>query len=400
MSLDLEQVASQIADMAESLQARKADRETKLKFALNIMGSLPEDSSNLKRKIEESKTTWLVAGVTENVGIHRKPVPCPDDLTVVATDGSQIDVDRHYSAHCFLINIGIVQLDYGRNADAQLTNRPLLYFKDEDMVIASDDGRKQVIEGPLLGLKRTVEEFRVMTEQAKLLPELSPALLLVDGSLILWGIMGQAYPDFVIQELLIDGFIAQLDDLKKINARKKLALASYISFPRSTDVVNTLRIAMCPFEPVNCDVNCPATKGHKECDAVDGLLDRELFDELLAPGERSAIFSSRSSVVEKYYRDNEIHFFYVKIDSEIARVEVPLWIAVNKELTDLVHTAVVEQCRKGIGYPVALSEAHEQAVVMDIDRRQFWMLVERYYAGDELALNTSAKQKSKKMRWI
>jgi hypothetical protein len=400
MSLDLEQVALQIADMAESLHERKADRETKLKFALHTMRSLPEDISILKRKIEESKTTWLVAGVTENVGLHHKPVPCPDDFTVVATDGSQIDVDRHFSTHCFLINIGLVRLDYGRNADALLTNRPLLYFKDEDMVIASDDGRKQVIEGPLLGLKRTVEECRVMTSQAKLLPDLSPVLLLVDGSLILWGIVGQAFPDFVIQELLVDGFITQLDELKKMSARKKLALASYISFPRSTDVVNTLRIAMCPFQPVNCDVHCPATKGYKECDAVDGLLDRELFDELLTTGERSAIFSSRSSVVEKYYTDNEIHFFYIKIDDEVARVEVPLWIAADKELTDFVHTAVLDQCRKGMGYPVALSEAHEQAVVTEIDRQQFWMLVERYYAGGEMALNISAKQKSKKMRWI
>ena len=105
MSLDLEQVASQIADMADSLHARKADREQKLNFALDLVRSLPEDAGKLKRKIEESKTTWLVAGVTENIGICRQPVPCPGDVTVVATDGSQIDVDRHYSAHCFLINI-------------------------------------------------------------------------------------------------------------------------------------------------------------------------------------------------------------------------------------------------------------------------------------------------------
>lgn len=400
MSLDLEQVASQIADMADSLQARKADREVKLNFALNLVKSLPEDIDKLKRKIEESKTTWLVAGVTEGIGVTRQPVPCPEDTTVVATDGSQIDVDRHYSAHCFLINIGIVRLDYGRSADAQLSSRPLLYFKDDDMVIASEDGKKQIIEGPLLGLKRTIEECRVLTEQAEHLPEVSPALLLVDGSLILWGIMGQTYSDFVIQDLLVDGFIAQLDELKNISARRELALASYVSFPRSTDVVNALRIAMCPFEPVNCDVNCPATKGHRECDAVDGLLDRELFGEHLAPGERSALFSSRSSVVGKYYREHEVHFFYVKIDGEVARVEVPLWVAANKELTDFVHTMVLEQCEKGMGYPVALSEAHEQAVVTNIDRSQFWMLVEQFYSGGELVLNTSAKQKSKRMRWI
>jgi hypothetical protein len=69
-------------------------------------------------------------------------------------------------------------------------------------------------------------------------------------------------------------------------------------------------------------------------------------------------------------------------------------------LTDFVHTMVLEQCKKGMGYPVALSEAHEKAVVTDVDRSQFWRLVEQFYSGGDLALTTSAKQRSKRMRWI
>jgi hypothetical protein len=400
VSLDLEQVAAQIAEMAETLEARRVDRDVKLNFALNTMRSLPEDIDKLKKKIDESKTTWLVAGLTESITSCRQPVSCPEDNIVLATDGSQIDVDRHYSTRCFLLNIGVVRLDYGNNADARLSSIPLLYFKDDDMVIAADDGRQQVIEGPLLGLKRTVEECRVLTEEGKQLPDALPALLLVDGSLILWGIVGQAYPDYVVQELLVDGFIKQLDELKALSMHRKLALASYVSFPRSTDVVNAIRIAICPFETVDCDKNCPATNGHRECDAVDSLLDRELFDRLLSQGERSALFISRSSVVGKYYGDNEIRFFYVKINGEIARVEVPLWVAVSKELTDFVHTMVLEQCKKGMGYPVSLAEAHEMAVVTEVDRSRFWRTVEQYYSGDKMVLNLSAKQKSKRMRWI
>ena len=112
------------------------------------------------------------------------------------------------------------------------------------------------------------------------------------------------------------------------------------------------------------------------------------------------MFISRSSVVEKYYGDNEIRFFYIKIDGEIARVEVPFWVAANKEMTDFVHTTVLEQCRKGMGYPVSLAEAHEKAVITEIDRSQFWRTVEQFYFGDRMALNLSEKQKSKRMRWI
>jgi hypothetical protein len=37
----------------------------------------------------------------------------------------------------------------------------------------------------------------------------------------------------------------------------------------------------------------------------------------------------------------------------------------------------MDQCAKGRGYPVALSEAHEQAVVRAADRRSFDELVRR-----------------------
>jgi hypothetical protein len=39
--------------------------------------------------------------------------------------------------------------------------------------------------------------------------------------------------------------------------------------------------------------------------------------------------------------------------------------------------AVMNQCAKGMGYPVALSEAHEQAVVRAGDRRAFVELARR-----------------------
>ena len=108
--------------MAGTLEARRADRKVKLDFALNAIQSLPDDIGKLKKKINESKTTWLVAGLTESVSTCWQPVPCPEDVIVLATDGSQIDVDRHYSAHCFLLNIGVVRLDYGNNPDARLSN--------------------------------------------------------------------------------------------------------------------------------------------------------------------------------------------------------------------------------------------------------------------------------------
>jgi hypothetical protein len=223
-----------------------------------------------------------------------------------------------------------------------------------------------------------------------------PTLLLLDGSLILWGLAGQNYPEYIKQALVNEGFLIYLDEIRKLSQIKQLAIAAYISYPRSTEVANILRLALCPYEPVDCDRYCSGRQGHRECDAMAGVLDRDIFNQLLLPGERSAIFASRSSIVKERYGIHATNFFYMKIDEEeVARVEIPLWVAQNKELILLAHALIWQQCKQGQGYPIALSEAHEKAVVTTADREQFWELVE-----ESITLRCSAKSKSKRNRWI
>jgi len=400
MSLDLSKLVSQIVDLATSLKSRVGGRQAKLEFALKTLTACAADLNALKQKVESSKTTWLVAGLKESIDQGQMAPHCTDDYIALASDGSHIDVDRHQSAHCFLINIGIAQLQYGQNPDAQLLNFPSLYFKDGEVAIISADGRQIPIEGQILGIKRGIEECRWLAERVKEVNADLPLVALLDGSLILWRLSEQVYPDYVVRELLVDGFLKYLSQLRVISRRRQLAVASYISYPRSTEVVNLLRLAICPHLPVDCDRYCSGKFEGRECDAVGGLLDRDLFPRLLAPGQRSALFSNRSSVVAKYYGANEINFFYVRLDGEIARVEVPLWVAEDEQLVGLVHSAVVDQCRRGLGYPVALSEAHEQAVVNVADREQFWELVKQILGDDGIFLESSAKSESKRARWI
>ncbi len=54
----------------------------------------------------------------------------------------------------------------------------------------------------------------------------------------------------------------------------------------------------------------------------------------------------------------------------------------------------------GKGYPVALSEAHEQAVVTGADRENFWQLVESSLVDEHLPSLSSAKSQSKRTRWV
>jgi GNAT superfamily N-acetyltransferase len=400
MSLDLTKVAAQVGSMVARLKASGEERRKRLQTALDTLNDKSIDLEGLKKKIDASQTTWLVAGLVDGLGPRYKAPPLPPEFSVIATDGSHIDVDRHQSTRCYLINIGAVVLDYGANPQALLDNFPALYFGDEELVIAPGGrGRAQPIEGALLGIKRGVDECHRLAALAKELPKDSSSLALVDGSLILWGLAGQTYPDFVTEALLVKGFLRHLEEMKRLNAERRLALASYISFPRSADVVNALRVALCPHDIIDTDKDCGECTS-RECEAVAGVQDRELFASILDEGERSALFSSQSKIVRDHYGGHWVYFFYLRVDGEIARVEVPQWVAQDETLLDLTHGLVLDQCRRGQGYPVALAEAHEQAVVTGADRESFWQLVELLLIGEHLPAPTSAKSFSKRTRWV
>jgi len=399
VSLDLVKLASQATTMVARLKEGRAERQQRLHYARQIFGDEAVDLEKLKRKIAASRTTWLVAELVDGLSTRCPAPPTPAEFSVLATDGSHIDVDRHRSTRCYLINIGSVALRYGHEPDAVLDSVPHLYAEDEDLVLkpAAAAGREQMVEGTLLGIKRAVEECRHLSMLAAEQPPGSATLALLDGSLILWGL--EAYPDFVTGALLDNGFLLCLEEMRKQNRDKKVALASYISFPRSTDVVNVLRVAICPHEVADCDRFCPPGKD-RDCEGVAGVTDRELFMDVLAPGERSALFISPSKITKERYGEHRIYFFYLRLEEEVARVEMPRWAAESDELLNIVHSLLLDQCQRGQGYPVALSEAHEQAVVTGADRTEFWQLVESLCVEEKIPTLTSAKSFSKRTRWV
>jgi len=404
LSLDLSKIVGQLAEMVKALNSGNLQKRERLQNALDIIGK-ETDPHKLKTRIEKSKTSFLIASPTEDLSNSYQPIPVPDDFTVLATDGSQIDTDRHQAARYYLINIGGVRLDYGDNPSAELNNNPRLYFEDEDLVMTAPDNNlnTRMVEGTLLGLKRDVEECARLADMVEKAEADKPVLALLDGSLIKWSLESKDLGDFIIDELLVKGFLKSLERMRKKqqDETRELALASYISSTGSRDVINTLKIIICPYTPVNCDKHCKQVKpGERPCDLVDSVLDRDIFHQLLDEGERSALFRNTSKIVKDYYSENRIFFFYVKIDGEIARIEIPLWVAESKRLIELIHTLVLDQCRRGHGYPVALSEAHEQAVVTSADKQLLDHLLEESLNREKIASRVSAKSRSKRTRWL
>jgi hypothetical protein len=399
MTLDITQVYGQIESMAGEMRSHRAGYAQRLAKSVETLKSAVASQEKLSHKIETSHTSWLLAGLKEGIGLHKVPAPLPADFCVVGSDGSHIDVDRHHSERLFLLNMGVIYLQYGSNPDAEFISSPTLYFGDEMLNIRSADGKQVAIEGPLLGIKRHVEECRSLADRVCATGPGLPVLGLVDGTLIMWSLEGHDYERYVSDQLLDEGLLRQFDRFHELNKSKSTAVASYISFPRSADVSNVLRLHLCPHDPVDCNKYCGGKLEGRPCDEIGNVIDRALFGEVLKHRERSALFFSRSSI-NKRYGMHSVCFFYIKLDEEVVRVEVPQWVADNETLLDFTHAAIIDQCDKGFGYPVALSEAHEQAVVTGADREQFWDLVDRVLQSDNVASQRSLKQRSKKVRWI
>ena len=176
------------------------------------------------------------------------------------------------------------------------------------------------------------------------------------------------------------------------------------------DVTHLVRVGDCDQSPVNCD-HCPhlsaltasqpagrclplAEAVKLPCGTPAGLVDADLFAALLPPGARSEVFVSRSRLYAEH-EEQRTAFCYLGAGDEIARLELPVWVAREPQWLARVHAVVADQVVKGRGYPVALVEAHEQAVIRSPDRAAFERLLERALVDQGAAVRWSAKGRAK-----
>jgi hypothetical protein len=100
------------------------------------------------------------------------------------------------------------------------------------------------------------------------------------------------------------------------------------------------------------------------------LSDRKLFSKILKqPGSRSAIFSIQSHQTPNFVDEMATHFFYINTshteEPNIARIEIPAWVARECELVNLIHSVILKQCAiaGNVPYPYLIHRAHEEAIV-------------------------------------
>ena len=291
MPLDFVDTAAQIEGMADELRSRRELREHRLRNALDVMRDFPVDAYEERRRRGDFGGTAPEVKEPPDT-VHGLP-EAPHDHTVAAVDGSHIDVDRHLAARCFLINTGSVVLTYGSQPDVELEGRARLYARADEMVIHDPGGgADQRIEGAVLGAKRTAEEMLRLVEVVRSLPGDVPTLALVDGPLVMLGLIGgRGYGDFVRRELVEEGFAAALEELGALAAERPLALAGYVSMPGYTEAAAALRYVVC--ESGASATRCEAVA--VPCDrCVGDVQDRTIFAALA--GARRAVGALRRVV--------------------------------------------------------------------------------------------------------
>ena len=163
--LDLGKVSQQISRMAVEQQLVAEDRLKRLDKALGQLGLESGRLPAFMRKLQASKTSWLLAGIRESLENTYGLPPRPLAITIIATDGSQIAPSHHEVIPAFLLNISAVVLHYGTGERAELSSTPSLFYRDEDLY--TDYGGQRVqVNGDLLGMRRTLMECQTLLRQA------------------------------------------------------------------------------------------------------------------------------------------------------------------------------------------------------------------------------------------
>ncbi len=384
MSLDLARLLSQVDQLGAETAQRQAERAAalpKAQAALHQAAGL--DPSAIQQRIERAGDRWRGASPgSEAWQISLPAPPLPPRWHAIGADGSQVYPDRHAAAQFCLVNVGSLCLTHGSGEAPVASSRPRLLFRQDELTTTQGEA----VDAALVNGMRDVAEMTELADLAERFPA-EPTLALLDNGLLLWLALQEFERRAPEVDALLKHYLGQMDRLRRTQA----ALAGVIDRPRGTNLLRLVELCMLPPEQVN-----PESARLRR---FPNLVDRDLLETLLPPGHRSAMFQVVSPLNAAFEaRGHGVHFFYLNTgyDGQIARVEVPAWVAEDADRLSCVHAGILEECRL-TGIPYVLVRAHELAVVTQHDRSALESLI----AGALLrqGIEPRISQKSTTKRW-
>ena len=314
--------------------------------------------------VESVQTKRLVAVPDSPLHEFVKAEPAGDDYVVAATDSSFIAPDKHRGLYCYMINVGRVLLQYGAEESSAELDAMAEHFADPLI-----EGDEALMGGRLLQAQCAVQELRELRRWSA---EYTADAALLDGSLMQLWLALTPIPE--LQKVW-----REYTDLLQRFETLGVPVVGYVSKPASQMVLHSERILACADYkvgkiPTPCERRCQ----NEACSGLWTLDDSRLFDNLLAYGERSPVFRIHNSQEGREHGGmlSQFGFCYIATRHEIARLEFPLWV-VERGMLDRLHSMILRQCDLGDGYPLALTLAHNYAVLRNEDRESYFFLLER-----------------------
>jgi hypothetical protein len=286
------------------------------------------------------------------------PPEAPPSATIIAADGSQIYPNEQWRIPYYLTNVGLFVYHHGDERTPEQINLPKLVYHPDHV----RDKTNRVLSSRTIDAQRTVREMHELGNVAwSMRDDARPLVALYDNHLMFW-----VNSDVTGHQELMKRYWGGLVHLHDAGA----LLAGYVDNPtRSKVVIRLLNLLSLSEDDIKS-----SDLGSGD---MEGLKDLDLFNVVLGPGERSALMvqnSPRNLLYKKRGVNYEIAYFYVKVSSgyqdAIARVDIPMWVARDKQKVDELHGLIISQCSmQGRNpYPYALTRADELAVVSGKDK--------------------------------
>ena len=387
MTLEFHQIAPQVKTMGETLANRNRNDDTLLEKARTLLRENATNFDDLHARIAQAEEaqksvrfSWVgAAPIDEALTASFPPPAAPARATVIASDGSQIYPDRHGIALYYLVNVGAIIYRHGSGETPDISTEPQLFFNDE--AIFGEQGL--LVSNKLVDAKRDVAEVDILARLSFAYTADDTRIALIDGQLTMHALELSAKE----QKQFRKEYLGSLDTLQSNGT----SIAAYIDRPRGSFVLALLHLAGLGDTPI--------TEESIRRNPFVTLTDAQLFRELPA-GHRSALFNQRSKANADYSQaGHQVCFFYLNTATDknpnIVRVELPRWVASDKNKFDALHAVLLQQSRLTGGYPYVLARAHELAIIPPSEREALETMLAISLRKAGVSVKASLKQQNK-----
>ena len=355
MPIDYQQIYTKIQEIGNGLRERRQTLEKRRADVWGLLNAFNLELDLLRSLVDSAKQAdpniRCACPVNEPL-LASQPLPASvPQASIIAADGSQILPDRHAAIQYYVVNVGAIAMRTGSGSSPEV-------FTDTELHIL-DEFEDTFFSESQIALLRDVSERKKLLEVAQNYPP--PVLALTEGQLELWGAVDiENSRDF---EKTLNDYLNVLKEMQTQN----IITSGYVDKPGANWVVRMLEITK---------ISKDELRNIRKIRPFLGVTDSWLFGKILGRHQRSAIFALQAKSAEKYKDSIAIHFFYLNVGDEqkpvIVRVDVPLWVAQNKEALNMLHCSLIEQTQimSHKPFPYLLHRAHETAVVSMREKEQ------------------------------